>query len=132
MEDLLLALLEFLAEIVLELAGEALLDLVMRGLLGLAGKLFEIENPVASWFVYVGLGAVVGWVSLFPFPHPLIRPSRVHGISLLIAPVGTGLLMSIAGRALRGRGKGTLRLESFWYGFAFAFGMALVRLLFVA
>ena len=132
MEDLLLALLEFILEIVLEIAGEALLDLIMRGFLFLAGKLFEVGSPVASWVVYLGLGAVAGWVSLVPFPHPFVRPSAVHGISLLIAPIGTGLLMSFAGRVLRSRGKKTMRIESFWFGFAFALGMALVRFLFAA
>jgi hypothetical protein len=129
-EDLLLGLLEFLAELVLELAGEALLDLMLRGLLRLAGKLFEIENPVASGFVYMGLGAMAGWGSVILFPHPLVRPSRVHGISLLIAPLGTGLLMSAAGHALRSGGKRTIRIESFWLGFTFALGMALVRFIF--
>ncbi len=39
--------------------------------------------------------------------------------------------MSQAGRLLRSQGKRTIQIESFALGFAFAFAMALVRLVFV-
>jgi hypothetical protein len=76
---------------------------------------------------YVMLGMATGGVSVFLFPHPLIHPSRIHGISLLVSPVLTGLVMSRIGAALRRYGKHPTQIESFGYGFAFAFGMALVR-----
>jgi hypothetical protein len=40
--------------------------------------------------------------------------------------------MSLTGFLLRQRGKTVVQIESFSYGFAFAFGMALVRFLFAA
>jgi len=69
-------------------------------------------------------------LSVLIFPHPLFHPSRIHGISLLISPVIAGLLMALLGSTLRKRGKKVVRLESFGYGFAFAFGMALIRLIY--
>ncbi len=38
--------------------------------------------------------------------------------------------MSLLGRLVRKRGRTAIDIESFKYGFAFAFGMALVRLYF--
>ena len=40
--------------------------------------------------------------------------------------------MSWIGSILQGRGKKVVQIESFRYGFAFAFGMALIRFFFVA
>ena len=40
--------------------------------------------------------------------------------------------MSVVGSVLRGRGKRSIPIETFWYGFAFALGMALIRFLFAA
>jgi hypothetical protein len=128
--DLLLAVAEIFLEALFELAGEAVLDLALRAL----GEVFESAdraNPVLASLGYAILGFLAGGVSLFVFPHPLIRPSRVHGISLLVSPVVTGLLMSFIGSSLRRRGKKVVQIESFGYGFAFAFGMALIRFFFV-
>jgi hypothetical protein len=128
--DLLLAVAEIFLEALFELAGEALLDLALRAL----GEVFESvdrANPVLASLGYAILGSLAGGVSLFVFPHPLVRPSRVHGISLLVSPVVTGLLMSFIGSSLRRQGKKVVQIESFGYGFAFALGMALIRFLFV-
>ena len=131
LEDILLALLEFLFEVVLEVVGEALFGLVLRAL-GTLFERLEFEKPVSAAIGYTILGAFTGGASVLIFPHPLIRTSRLHGISLLISPLATGAIMSLIGSVLRRRGKGTVQIETFWYGFAFAFGIALVRLLFVA
>jgi hypothetical protein len=55
----------------------------------------------------------------------------MHGISLLISPLLTGLAMATVGRGVRRRGRAPVRIESFGYGFAFAFAFALVRFLMV-
>lgn len=137
MEDLLLAILEFLVEVALEIAGEAILDLVVRGIGALLGALFrgawfELENPIAVSSVYLGLGAVAGGLSLFLFPHRIMRPSRIHGVSLVIGPLLAGAAMRGVGSLLRRYDKRTTQIETFWCAFAFALGMAVVRFLFVA
>jgi hypothetical protein len=73
---------------------------------------------------------LTGGLSLLIFPHPLIHPSRIHGISLLINPVIAGGVMSLIGFMLRKRDKRVVQIENFGYGFAFAFGMALLRFFF--
>jgi hypothetical protein len=72
----------------------------------------------------------MGGVSLMLFPHPIMHPTKIHGISLVIGPMLAGLVMSAVGSMLRRRDKEVIQLESFRYGFTFAFGMALVRFLF--
>jgi hypothetical protein len=128
---------EFLLELLLELLGEFLFELAVTALMDLAlraiAKVFEtlrLANSVLASITYVLLGASAGGVSLLVFPHPLVHPSRLHGINLLVSPLVTGLAMSLIGSIVGRQGKKVTRIESFGYGFAFAFGIALVRFLF--
>lgn len=128
--EFLLLLADLFLEVLLEFAGEVIIDLIARGIAGI----FEIAleaNPVISSLGYALLGSMAGGLSLAVFPHPIVHPSRMHGISLLVSPIITGLLMSFIGSSLRRQGRKTVQIEGFWYGFAFAFGMALVRYLYV-
>jgi len=129
MEDFLVAIFEVIAEVLLELFGELLLEALVRTI----GKFFSAvfkPGPLGAAVAAVALGATSGALSLAILPHPLVHPSRVHGISLLISPAITGLVMAQVGRFLRSRGKQTIRIESFAYGFAFAFAMEAIRLMF--
>jgi len=130
MEDLLAFLFEAIAEVVFQLLGELLLELLFR----IIGKSFSAmfdSGRVFAAAVVLLLGALIGAGSLVFFPHPLVHPSRLHGISLLVSPLITGLVMSQVGRVLRSQGKKSIQIESFALGFAFAFAMALVRFVFV-
>lgn len=124
--ELLGLLLEFLIEALLQFAGGAILDGIFRAM----GAVFSPDRPIIAAFAYAGLGALVGSASLVLFPHPLVKPSRFHGISLLISPLFVGSAMSLLGSFLESKNKKSIQIESFGYGFAFAFGMALVRLVF--
>jgi len=118
-----------IAELLLELAGEAILDFVLRAV----AQVFEdseISSPVLASAGYWLIGVLTGGLSLLVFPHPMVHPSRIHGISLLINPVIAGLVMSLIGSTLRKWDKRVVQIENFGYGFAFAFGMALLRFLF--
>jgi predicted PurR-regulated permease PerM len=130
--------LEFLLEMLLELVGEFLLELVMAAILDLVlraiAKVFEtlrFANPVLALASYVLLGALSGGFSLLIFPHHMVQ-SRLHGINLLVSPTATGLAMSLIGSMLSRQDKKVTRIESFGYGFAFAFGIALIRYLFAS
>jgi hypothetical protein len=130
MEDLLGAILagmvEFLAEVLLEAAfGE------MAGLLSRALRRFRVtvrrSNPIVAAVVFSLVGVAFGFLSAWMFPHPLVHTSKLHGISLLFSPVATGLVMAYIGRVWRRRGRTSVRIESFSYGFTFALAMALIR-----
>ena len=123
---------EFLLEIFVELIAAAILDLASRALSGF----FDLSdafkgNRVLIGFIYALLGMSAGTLSLLVLPHRLIRhPIRFHGISLLISPIVVGFVLSYVGAVMERRGKKLTGLETFGYGFAFAFGMTLIRFLF--
>ena len=131
MEELLAALLyglfELFAEVILEVIFEAVVSLFVR----IIRSVFEgvdSESPVLAAFGYLVLGLFSGLASVFFLPHHLVHQSRFHGISLLISPLITGLIMSQVGALLRRKDKTTVRIESFFYGFTFALGIAIIRL----
>jgi len=128
--EVLLAFTELFLEVLLEFAGEALLDLALRAVAEVFES-FRVAGPVIASVGYTLLGALAGGFSLLIFPHPLVHPSRLHGINLLVSPIVTGLVMSLIGSTLSRQGKKVTQIESFRYGFAFAFGMALIRYLFL-
>jgi hypothetical protein len=121
--------LELFFEAAFEFAAELLGSLIWRGVAAVFDTT-EFKNPALACIGYVFLGGVVGGLSLFLFPHPLVHPSRVPGLSVVISPILAGLGMSLVGTTLRKRNKKAMQIESFGYGFAFAFGMALVRFFF--
>jgi len=133
MDEILFALLSGLIELFLEaffeLVAAAILDLVSRAIARVFEGL-EISSPVLASVGYGLVGVLTGGLSLLIFPHPLVHPSRIHGISLLVSPAIAGVVMSVIGSILRERDKKVVRIESFGYGFAFAFGMAVVRFFF--
>jgi hypothetical protein len=129
------AIAEFLLEAFLELIAAAVLDLASRALLGLFTNLAEAikGSRVFAGFMYTLLGVLAGSLSLVVLPHPLIHrahPIRFHGISLLVSPIITGLVLSSVGAVMRRWGKKVTPVETFGYGFAFALGMALIRFFF--
>jgi hypothetical protein len=126
---------EFILEAFLELIAAALLDLATRAMLGLFAGVAEAlkDNRVLRTFTYALSGAVAGALSLAILPHPLTHREHhtgFHGISLLVSPILTGLVLSGVGGILRRLGKKVTPIETFRYGFAFALGMALVRFFF--
>ena len=131
MEELLSAILSALAELLFEFLFELFLEAIVGLIVRAARSLFSNAafSPTFAAAFYLLLGCASGAASLLLFPHPIFHPSKLHGISLLISPILTGLAMSQVGTLLRRNGRETVRIESFGYGFAFALGFAIVRLI---
>jgi hypothetical protein len=133
MLELLFAFLEMFLEIffeaAFEFAAEFIGAIIWRGVAAVFDT-SEFKNPLVAGIGYMFLGGVAGGLSLLLFPHPLVHPSRVPGLSVVISPVLAGLGMSLVGSTLRKRNKKAVQIESFGYGFTFAFGMAVVRFFF--
>jgi hypothetical protein len=121
--------LEIFFEAAFEFAAEFIGAIIWRGVAAVFDT-SEFKNPLVACIGYMFLGGVAGGLSLLLFPHPLVHPSRVPGLSVVISPVLSGLGMSLVGSTLRKRNKKAVQIESFGYGFAFALGMALVRFFF--
>ncbi len=129
MEIIFEVLFQFLFEFLLQIVFEGLVEVGLHGL----ADVFKSEkdrNPVLSFIGYLILGLITGAASLWVFPHSFIRSSRLHGISLIITPLLAGLLMSAIGNLRERKGKAIIRLDTFSFGFIFAFGMAVVRLVY--
>lgn len=130
MDELLAGVIAAIAEVLFE----AVFEIVCGGLASLLTRttrmLFKTVsdfNPVATTFALGMLGLLVGFLSAVAYPHPLVHPSRLHGVSVIASPLITGFAMSQLGRLLRNYGRRVMPVESFGYGFAFAFAMALIR-----
>ena len=116
----------FIIEVVIPVVGEIAFEILLHSL----GEPFvsrERRTPVLAGIVYFLFGLILGGLSLLVFPRSFVRSENFHGISLLITPVVCGFVMAAIGRWRARHGDPLLRLDSFVYGFVFAFAMALVR-----
>ena len=123
---LLSGLLDIFLEVLSELAAEFAVALINRWFRNLVSDTDPWSPPVAA-IGYFLLGSVFGVLSIFAAPHALVRPSKIHGLSLLVSPLITGMIMSQVGAWVRRRNRRSAQIESFAYGALFAFGVALVR-----
>jgi hypothetical protein len=114
----------------MESAAAALVDLAARALIKVFPK--SHARPEFALVAYALLGAEAGGLSVLIVAHPVFRSSKFHGVNVLVSPLVTGVVMAFIGSTVRKRGKQITRIESFAYGYAFAFGMALVRYLLVS
>ena len=128
---------EIIGELILGLITEIIIplifELVFEALARSLAEPFmsrENRNYVLAAIGYFLIGLMVGFFSLLILPESFVRSERFHGISLVITPVVCGLVMAAIGRWRLRQGKTLLRLDTFIYGFIFAFPVALVRFLY--
>lgn len=134
MEDFLFGLLGF----IFELSLESLDEIAFSAIVAVVQRLFRRfrvtsrrGSPIIATAILILVGLMLGFTSVLVLPHALVHPTKLKGISLLISPAITGLVMAAIGRGVRRRGRVPVRIESFGYGFAFAFAFALSRILIV-
>jgi|HubBroStandDraft_1064217.scaffolds.fasta_scaffold331529_2 hypothetical protein len=135
MEDTVATILSAVAELLLEFLSELFIEAVVALITRSVRSLFANRraiSPSLAAALYFSLGFAVGGASLFLVPHPIFHRSKFNGISLLVSPILTGMAMALTGSTLRRKGWEPVRIESFGYGFAFALGMAIVRLVFAS
>ena len=87
----------------------------------------ESTHPDLALVGYALFGIGLGAVSLWAFPDLFIEARWLRVVNLMVTPVLAGLAMSALGALRRRRGMDLVALDTFRCGFAFAFGMALVR-----
>lgn len=135
---------EIIAELLLralgwlfQLVGEFILQMVLEALAELFGHAFKRTwrqlGPAKPWLTalgYLALGTGAGALSLWLFPTHLIDSGWLRIANLLITPLLAGLLMEAIGNWRERREKEVIKLETFAYGFCFAFAMTLVRYVF--
>lgn len=124
--EILLSMLGWLAEIVLQFFFEALAEVGLRSL----REPFRPTREVSPWLAGLGYliyGAVVGGISLWFFPAPFLQSTWARIVNLGITPLAAGAAMALMGAWRRKRGQDLVRLDRFSYGVLFALAMALVR-----
>jgi hypothetical protein len=136
---------EFVVELVAELLFYALGELIVAGLRQVGGWLAErtglghgpggrasraprgpLPMPVACAGLLIA-GAALGGVSFWVWPHRLVEPGPLPGISVIVSPIVNGLLTDAVGSFRANHGKRRTALGTFWGGACFALGMAAVR-----
>lgn len=120
---------EILIEFILPLVTEIFAELALRGVTRLV-RTNTVARIVVTALMYFGVGLAAGFLSLLIWPVAFARSKTLPGISLAITPLLGGLLMSYIAWLRVRTSDWTVRLETFAYGFLFAFPMALIRLLF--
>ena len=109
---------EFVAETLFAIAGSALAEALGDD---------EQSNPALAGIGHVLMGIVAGGISLLLLRRQLIAAPPVPGVSLLVAPVCTGLALQALGDWSVRRGHVRSALFTFRGGFWFAAGMAATR-----
>jgi hypothetical protein len=85
------------------------------------------KNFLMSLIGYVILAALAGFISLYIFKHQIIANDNLRILNLIVTPFIAGYLMHLKGKYLISKNKPTIRLDSFWYGYAFALVFGAVR-----
>ena len=119
---------EILGEFLLQVLGEALVEL---GFHSLAEPFQKPPNPWLAAIGYALFGAILGGLSLLVFPNNLV-PEPWRLVNLFATPLAVGGLMVAMGAWRARRGQPVLRIDKFAYGYLFALALALVRFFFAA
>ena len=117
------AIVELVAEILLQLFFELLAEL---GLRSVAEPFRKRPHPALAATSYLIFGLAAGGVSLLFAPHAFGQGSW-RLVNLLVAPIVVGLAMAGLGAWRAKRGQDLVRLDRFMYGYLFAVSFAIVR-----
>ena len=109
-----------------QVVGQALIELGFYSL-GEALQTKKERNPFITAFGYLIWGGILGGFSLWAFPNSFVKIPEYRILNLFIAPIFTGLAMSLIGKRRKQKGQDLIKLDSFSYGFLFAMSTALVR-----
>ncbi len=112
-----------IGEFLVVVSAELFVDITMH----LCARQTRKPKPIYAGTGYCLLGIILGILSLFVFPEQLIKSNVLLIANLLCTPLLVGTVMMITGRYRAKRGKYIIGLETFAYGFLFAFSMSLVR-----
>ena len=115
-------------ELLLELFAEPLLSLIARAVASTLPQRWQ-ERAWLAGLGYVLLGLAFGAISLWIFPHHIVRDPVLRGVTWLLSPLTCALTLALVGRAREARGKPSTLLDGARYGALFGVTVQLVRIL---
>ena len=118
---------EFLLQAAIELLLHFGLSCVTEALDGKPAK-----NPTLAITGYAIKGLVAGGISLIIFPVLFVHNEALRLANVIVTPLLMGFLMSALGTLRERKRLTAIKLDSFACGFAFAFGIAVIRFYFGA
>jgi hypothetical protein len=119
---------QLLAEFILQVLGEALVEL---GFHSLAEPFSKPPNPWLAAIGYLIFGAIFGGLSLLVMSsHFVAQPWRI--LNLIVTPIAVGGVMSLMGSWRTRHGDDFWRIDRFAYGYLFALSFALIRFFFAS
>ncbi len=121
----------------LQVAGELLLQLLGEFVASWFGRQAKVsakargrDAPWPAWLAvpgYMFAGAAAGALSLWLMPQLFIQAPWLRIVNVLATPFLAAFVMAWVGARRLRQGKELIRLDSFAYGYCFAFAMAVVR-----
>ncbi|MBI3775579.1 MAG: hypothetical protein HY273_08500 [Gammaproteobacteria bacterium] len=125
MEEILVALLQFAFELVLNVLSYFPFDWPSKH-----RSSIEPES-VAGWCVlWASLGAAMGGLSLLLFEHSLIHASWLRMLTLVSSPLLSAYLSQGIAVARVRNNSNIIPRNHFWYAFWFSLGVAVVRFIY--
>jgi hypothetical protein len=121
----------FIWEIGANLLFEFLFELGLRSIFEPFRK-SDQRHPVLAFIGCIILGTGAGFLSTVILPNQMFHPKHLQGYGLLFVPLFCGISMSGLRRLRERQGKQVVFMDSFVYGYTFAFFMTLVRYYYTA
>jgi hypothetical protein len=122
--------LDALLELIFEFVFEFITQLVVEIGFEWVAEFFRRRPTLSTVLAFIAIplfGGFIGLILSNLFPQRMISEPTIPGISLLLSPLATGMVMKLFGDWRRSRGHQPTVLATFWGGALFAFSMALVR-----
>ena len=128
---------EFIVELLFEIFGELLLQIVFELLAEFGWRVASAPfrkspHPLVAGIGCAVFGGIAGAISLWLFPHLFIGSPLGRVANLVVTPVLAGGAMAALGAWRRRHDRSTVLLDRFAYAFIFALAMGLVRFRFGA
>lgn len=117
--------LEILFEMLAQAVFEVLAEIGLRSIVEPLRKPRPL-NPIFAGIGYAIYGAVAGGLSLL-LPKMFEVAWWLRLLNLIVTPLACGFIMAKIGQIRKKRGEGTIRIDTFFYGYLFALAMAIVR-----
>lgn len=123
--------LTMLWEVLVQLFGGLLIEAGFSSL-GEPFRKRSKSHPLLAGAGVLILGGLIGALTRLAWPERIFQPGPVRGLSLIVSPLVTGMAMHRFGEWCEGRGLSRSYIDTFWGGALLAFGVALVRFLWIA